>query len=89
VNRIFLSGKLKTKPEVVYTPKGERVVMFLLWVEEGTFSIDVVLIDRQGIKDFGEMVGRNIMVSGMLTKTMVKSHDVFKLKANKILWMEE
>jgi hypothetical protein len=25
----------------------------------------------------------------MLTKTMVKSHDVFKLKANKILWMEE
>lgn len=54
MNRIFLSGKLTAKPEVVYTPKREKIVMFPLWVEEGAFSIDVVFIDQQGTRDFGE-----------------------------------
>jgi hypothetical protein len=89
MNKVFFAGKLKVKPEVVYTPKGEKVVRFPLWIEEGDFSIDVVCIDQQSLKDFDEKIGKKIMVSGMLTKTLGRSRDVFTLKANKILWMEE
>jgi single-stranded DNA-binding protein len=41
VNKVFFTGRLKTKPEVVYTPKGEKYILFPLWVGEGDFRIDV------------------------------------------------
>ncbi len=30
----FLSGTLKKQPEIVYTPRGEKLFMFPLWVDK-------------------------------------------------------
>jgi hypothetical protein len=88
VNKVFLAGRLTIKPDVAYTPKGGRILKFPLWVEEDGFSIDVVYLDRQGLRDFAGMVGTTVMVSG----TLIKSKDrggAFRCKARKIIWMEE
>ena len=42
MNKVFLSGKIRTAPEVAYTPKGRKVVTFPLWVNEGAFSVEVI-----------------------------------------------
>jgi len=89
VNKVFLTGKMQGKPEVAYTPKGERIVIFPLWVEEGDFSIDVVFIDREGAGYPGDVAKTRVMVGGSLTKASGKGRDAFRLTANKILWMEE
>ena len=88
MNKVFLTGRLKIKPEVMYTPKGEKILKFPLWVEDGTFSIDVVYLDRQGVADFSGMTGSTVTVSGMLTKGSGRQEDL-RLKAHKIIWMEE
>jgi primosomal replication protein N len=89
VNRVFLSGKLQEKVDVMYTPKGEKIVKFPLWVDEGGFRIDVVFVDQQGSRDFPKMVGREVMVSGVLTGASDRPHNALRLRAHKILWMEE
>jgi primosomal replication protein N len=89
VNRVFLAGRLKTKPEVVYTPKGKKFVLFPLWVDEGDFRIDVECTGERDTAHLSDKVGKELMVSGMLIKTKTKSRDVFTLKAHKIYWMEE
>jgi hypothetical protein len=88
VNKVFLTGRLKVKPDVLYTPKGEKILQFPLWVEDDVFSIEVVYLDRQGIKDLTGLAGNTITVSGTLMKTMDR-HGEIKVKANKIIWMEE
>jgi hypothetical protein len=88
VNKVFLTGRVKLKPEVMSTPKGERIFKFPLWVEDDTFSIEVIYLDRQGIKDPAGLMGNTLMVSGTLTKSLDRN-DAFKLKAYKISWMEE
>ena len=88
MNKVFLTGKMKVVPEVMHTPKGERIISFPLWAEDDAFSIDVVYADQQGIKDFNRMIGSKIMVSGMLIKSMDRRHE-FRLKAHNIFWMEE
>jgi hypothetical protein len=88
VNKVFLTGKLKIAPDVAYTPRGGRILKFPLWVEDDGFSIDVVYLDRQGIRDFAGIMGTTVMVSG----TLIKSKDrngAFACKARKIIWMEE
>ena len=89
MNRVFLTGRLKTKPEVVYTPKGEKYVLFPLWVDEGDFRIDVECAGEKGTTHWGEKIGKELMVSGVPVKTKMRSQDIFKLKAHKIYWMEE
>jgi primosomal replication protein N len=89
LNRVFLSGTLKKNPETVYTPRGEKLLMFPLWVDEGAFSIDVVFMERQGMKNIESMPGSAIIVSGELSRASGKSHDKLRLMANKIIWMEE
>ena len=89
MNRVFFTGRLKTKPEVVYTPKGEKYVLFPLWVDDGGFHIDVEWTGGKSTVHLSEKVGKELMVSGMLVKTKAKMQDVFKLKAHKIYWMEE
>jgi hypothetical protein len=89
VNKVFLYGTVREKPEVAYTPKGEKIIVFPLWVEDGSFSIDVVFTDQSGTIDLQNRVGNRIMTSGSLVKNRVRSNSIFKLKANKILWMEE
>jgi hypothetical protein len=89
VNRVFLTGKLRTQPEVVYTPKGEKYILFPLWVDEGGFRIDVECVGDRSTIFWKEKIGKELMVSGMLFKAKTKTEDVFKLKTNKIYWMEE
>ena len=88
MNRVFLSGKLTDKPDVAYTPKGVKILKFPLWVEEDGFSVDVVYLDRQGIRDFAGMMGTTVMVSGTLMKSKDRN-GTFACKAQKIIWMEE
>ena len=89
MNKAFFTGRLKTKPDVVYTPKGEKYVLFPLWVDEGDFRIDVECTGGKNITRWSDKIGKELMVSGMLVKTKTKSRDVFKLRAHKIYWMEE
>jgi hypothetical protein len=89
LNKVFFTGRLKTKPEVVYTPRGEKFVLFPLWVDEGDFRIDVECTGERSTIHWNEKIGKELMISGMLVKMKTKSHDVFKLKAHKIYWMEE
>jgi primosomal replication protein N len=89
VNRVFLSGRIQSGVEVAYTPRGERIVMFPLQVEGGEFSIAVIYAGQSERKDFGQAVGSRVMVAGVLTKMGGRSRDLFKVRANKILWMEE
>jgi len=89
VNKVFFTGRLKTKPEVVYTPRGEKFVLFPLWIEEGGFRIDVEYAGGKSVTHWSEKIGKELMVAGMLAKMKTKSQDVLKLKAQKIYWMEE
>lgn len=89
MNKVFLSGKLKQKPRIAYTPKGEKIVMFPLWVDDGAFSIDVVWVDSQGFTDMKDIDGESIAVYGMLTRNPNKAQEMFRLNASKIIRMEE
>ena len=89
MNRVFFSGNIRAKPRVAYTLKGEKVVMFPLRVEEGAFDIDVVYVDREDMKGFEGRPGKKVIVAGTLTNTLIESQNVFKIRANQIIWMEE
>jgi hypothetical protein len=88
VNKVLLTGRLTVKPDVAYTPKGGRILRFPLWVEDGGFNIEVVYLDRAGINDPAGMTGAAVVVSGALMKSK-DTKEPFKLKAQKIIWMEE
>jgi len=89
VNKVFISGSVGAKPQVSYTPKGQRIVMFPMKVEEEDFSIDVVFAGEPGQAGISTTIGRRIMVAGMLTRMKTQARDVLKVKASKILPMEE
>jgi primosomal replication protein N len=89
LNKVFLSGTIKKQPEIVYTPRGEKLFMFPLWVDKGAFSIDVVFMEDLGMKNISGAPGGNIIVSGELAKASGKSHNPLRLMAHKIIWMEE
>ena len=89
MNRVFFSGDVRAKPRVAYTLKGEKVVMFPLRVEEGAFDIDVIFVDHEDTKGFEDRRGKKVMVSGTLTSARIESQNVFKVRANQIIWMEE
>jgi len=88
MNRIFLSGKIQRVPDVAYTPKGRKIVTFPLQVAEGDYAIDVVGAGEALPERPEETVGRMVL-AGELVKARFKSHDVLRVKASKILWMEE
>ena len=89
MNKVFFSGTVRTRPRVAYTVKGEKVVMFPLRVDEGAFDIDVVFVDREDVRSFEDRPGKKAMVSGTLTNSRVESQNVFKVRANQIIWMED
>jgi primosomal replication protein N len=89
VNRVFLSGKIRKKPEVAYTPKGRKVVTFPLWVDEGAFSVEVIGAGEAFPGKLDGAAGSGVLVAGELVRTRLKSRDVLRVKASKILWMEE
>ena len=88
MNRVFLSGRIGKAPEVAYTPKGRKIVMFPMVVEEGDFSIDVVGAGDDFPSRLDSTVGESILVAGEFVKARLKTRDVLRLKASKILWME-
>jgi len=89
VNRVFLSGKVEKAPRVAYTPKGRKIVTFPLWVAEGGFSVEVVS-GGEALPGEGEhMPTGDVIVAGELITTRRRSRDILRVKASKILWMEE
>jgi primosomal replication protein N len=89
VNRIFVSGSVGANPQVSYTPKGQKIVTFPMWVEEGGFSIDVIFAGEPTVSDSAAKIGKRVLVAGALAKMKTQSRDVLRLKASKILPMEE
>ena len=89
MNKVFLSGKVRKAPEIAYTPKGRKIITFPLWVAEGGFSVEVVSGGEAlpGGVDRAEM--GEVLVAGELIRTSLKSRDILRVKASKILWMEE
>jgi hypothetical protein len=89
VNKVFLSGKVGKAPEVVYSPRGRKIVMFPMVVAEGDWSIDVVGAGETFPARLESAVGGSILVAGELVKAKLKTRDVLRVKASKIIWMEE
>ena len=93
MNKVFISGSVGANPRVSYTPKGQKIVMFPMMVEEGGFSIDVIFASGPSAgpsaSDAAAGIGRRILVAGTLTKTKTESRDMLKVRASKILPMEE
>ena len=89
MNKVFLSGKVGRVPEIAYSPKGRKIVMFSMVVAEGDWSIDVVGAGETFPVRIDSAVGGSVLVAGELVKARLKSRDVLRVKASKILWMEE
>jgi hypothetical protein len=89
MNKVFLTGTLREEVEVRYTPQGERIAMFPLWVDDGAFTIEVPYKVPGGTWNHPGKVGSKVMASGTLAKIGEKANRSLRLKANKILWMEE
>ncbi|HME43301.1 MAG TPA: hypothetical protein VKF36_09470 [Syntrophorhabdales bacterium] len=89
MNKVFISGSVGANPQVSYTPKGQKIVRFPMWVEEGGFSIDVILAGGPAISDVAAAIGKRVLVAGSLANMKTQSRDVLRVKASKILPMEE
>lgn len=89
MNRIFLSGKVRRVPDVAYTPKGRKIVTFPLQVTEGEYDIEVIGAGEAFPMRVEDAVGCNVLIAGELVKARFKSRDVLRVKASKILRMEE
>ena len=89
MNRVFMTGKVEAMPRIVYTPKGDKFVLFPLRVGEGDFLIDVESPGDPSMPYPDAAAGRSVMVSGMLVRKKLRSREIVKLKAHKIFWMEE
>lgn len=88
MNKVFLSGKIGRVPDVAYTPKGRKIVTFSLIVAEGEYDIEVVGAGEAFPAELDSAVGNDVLVTGELVKARLKSHDILRVKASKILWME-
>lgn len=88
MNRVFLTGRVQSQPDTAYTPRGHRIVTFPLWIEDGKFGIDVIFT---GVfpADVGHKTGEKVTVAGSLVKAKERAREVLKVRASKIIWMEE
>jgi primosomal replication protein N len=89
VNKIFISGSVGANPQVSYTPKGKKILRFPMLVEDGGFSIDVIFAGGSVVPDPAATIGKRVLVTGALAKMKTQSTDVLRVKASKILPMEE
>ncbi len=87
MNRVFLTGTLRGKPEIAYSPKGQKIFSLPFLAEEGDLQIEVVVAGDWSFE--GKDPGSRLLVVGTLARTSRGSRDGLRLKANKILWMEE
>ena len=89
MNKIFVSGSVGASPQVSYTPKGQKIVTFPIWVEEGGFSIDVVFAGEPTFSEATTRTGKRVLVAGALAAMKSQSRNLLKVRASKILAMEE
>ncbi len=89
MNRVFMTGSIEARPRVVYTPRGEKYMLFPMRVHDGDLLIDVECASDLSTPYLDAIEGSRVMVSGMLTRSKMRSREVLKLKAHKIFWMEE
>jgi primosomal replication protein N len=89
MNRVFMTGKVEKRPEIVYTPRGEKFMLFPLRVTDGDFLIDIECRGDASEPYADAAIGSSVMVSGMLVRKKLAAKEIVKLKANKIFWMEE
>lgn len=89
MNRVFMTGKVEASPRIVYTPRGDKFMLFPLRVTDGDFLIDVECRGDASEPHIDAVIGKSVMVSGMLIRKKMPTRDIVKLKAHKIFWMEE
>ncbi len=84
-----MSGRIRANPRVSYTPKGRKIISFPMRVDEADYSIDVVFAGGSSVSDALVATGNRIVVSGALVNMKTRSGNVLKVRASKILAMEE
>jgi len=84
LNRVFLSGIIDSDIEVYFSPKGDKILIFSLFMEEGRFSIEVVYKDRGTSDALNLKRSDRVIASGALIKTKNGNQDKFRLEANKL-----
>ena len=89
MNRVFMTGKVEARPKIVYTPRGEKFMLFPLRVTDGDFLIDVECRGNSLEPFIDAAIGSGVMVSGMLIRKKLPTREMVKLKVHKIFWMEE
>ncbi len=89
MNKVFLFGKVWKAPEVSCTPRGRKIIMFPIWIEEGNFAVDIIYAGESVPRSPDSIAGSAVMVAGELVKAKLQAREVLKVKASKILWMEE
>lgn len=89
MNRVFMTGRVDKRPEIVYTPRGDKFMLFPLRVTDGDFLIDVECRGDSSAPYVDAAVGSGVMVSGMLVRKKLPAREIVKLEAHKIFWMEE
>ncbi|HUJ90429.1 MAG TPA: hypothetical protein VLX12_09555, partial [Syntrophorhabdales bacterium] len=75
MNKIFVSGSVGANPQVSYTPKGQKILRFPMWVEGGGFSIDVIFAGGAATSEPAAKIGKRVLVAGSLTITKTQSRD--------------
>lgn len=89
MNRIFVSGRIRGKPSVAYTPGGDKILLFSVFEEGSLSSVDVVFKDVSGREYQQVNPGSVVLITGEIEKTQRRQQDALRIKANKIVFMEE
>lgn len=84
-----MTGRVEKKPRIVYTPRGDKFMVFPLRVKEGDFTIDVECPGNSLEPSVDTAAGSTVMISGMLIRKKIATKEIIKLKAHKIFWMED
>ncbi|HOV91348.1 MAG TPA: hypothetical protein PKW07_11660 [Syntrophorhabdaceae bacterium] len=88
MNKVFISGTISSDMEIYYSPKGEKIVIFSLFVEEGRFYIEVIYKDTGSANISDLKKTDKAVLSGVLTKATKGAQDFFRLEADKLFVME-
>ncbi len=88
MNKVFLSGTISSDTEIYYSPKGEKIMIFSLFVEEGRFYIEVIYKDTGAGSVSGFKKTDKAILSGTLTKVKKGGQDFFRVEADKLFVME-
>ena len=75
-----MTGKVEAKPQIVYTPRGDKFMLFPLRVGEGDFLIDVECPGDISEPYPDEAPGRSVMVAGTLVRKKLRTREMVKVK---------